>query len=89
MAFAKMQGEYITGIVDIKAFENIGLQVQVLVISDQPGIAINHRHANIARTAHDGHQITAIFADFLILGSEVDDVGMFRQTCRHRGQFPL
>ncbi len=83
MALAQVQGVD-PAVFDLDAFQNVGLQFEVFVVTNQPSIAIDDHVAYVFRPADQHFDLTAMFADRAAPAFKIDDQWFFRNTFFNR-----
>lgn len=82
MARAQVEGETPVAL-DLDLLGDVGLQLEVHVVPDEPGIAVDDGEARVARTTGDHPERAAVAADRLE-GIELGDVGPLGQALGDR-----
>ena len=88
MTGAQMQGKDPL-VLDLDALQNIGSDIEVLVIGNQPGIAVDDHLAHILVTGHQHRQPTAGATEITASLGRIGDTRCQRQAFRYRRQFTL
>ncbi len=87
MALAQRQGEDAAAIVDLDILQEVGPQIELLIVTHEPRIGVDRHQSQIARLAHQAAQIPAIAAELAPPSLEIGDERRLGQTLAYGGQF--
>src|SRR5690606_10742954 len=79
------QGEN-SAVADLHVLQDVGNEVQVLVVADKPGVSIDDDHANIFRISHEHPELTAVAARLAPHALEIDDARLVWDPGGYRRQ---
>jgi hypothetical protein len=85
MALAQREGEDRV-VFGLETGQNIRLKLQVLVVADQAGIAVDRHEADVALAADDGAHRAAVGTGFEPHLLQIDDAWAQRNALGHRRQ---
>ena len=83
----EMQGEH-PFVLDLHALEEVRHERKLLVVSDEPGIAVHHHQAHVLRPAHEHAQPTPVPARLAPDRFEPGDERTLRKPLRDRRKLP-
>jgi len=72
MASAQLEGE-LAAVLDVIAFQDVGVQLEPVVVHDQPGVAVDRHQERVARTGHQHVELSARLAWAVAAGESPED----------------
>jgi len=85
VAGAQLERE-LAALLDLVALEDVGVQLELVVIDDQSGVAVDGHQAGIARGRDQHVELAAMPADAVGAREALDDTRLLRQARGHRRQ---